>query len=100
MNALRTARVVTDLVSWRGLLGSHARFAWNGGANKFEFVSEDKRAQTWKERIDSGDEVNPCGSRNHPAVKHGLMEADQEQTSLQEAYSPWSRCFGCGEFFI
>lgn len=53
----------------------------------------------WKTLQEQGVEVNPCGSKFHPAVKLGLLPEppeDEEVKSLQEAYAPWSTCFGCG----
>ena len=53
----------------------------------------------WRTLQEQGFEVNPCGSKFHPAVKMGLVpsvEDVEEVKSLQEAYAPWSTCFGCG----
>ncbi len=42
---------------------------------------------------------NPCNSPNHPAVEAGSLEIDPNKKELpvQEAYTPRSVCFGCGE---
>ena len=54
----------------------------------------------WRTLQEQGFEVNPCGSKFHPAVKMGLLPSPVEevdtQKSLQDAYAPWSTCFGCG----
>jgi hypothetical protein len=99
MSALRCVKALTELLSCRKLPNSLARTVCSTGLSHSENVFEDTRAKTWKERIERGEEVNPCGSQHHPVVKAGLLEAAEEQHSLQEAYSPWSRCFGCGGFY-
>lgn len=46
------------------------------------------------------DQLNPCNSPLHPAVKHAGIQPDENSPgmlSIQEAYSPSSECFGCGE---
>jgi hypothetical protein len=50
----------------------------------------------WKTLQDQGFDVNPCGSKHHPAVKVGVLPETEDVKSLQEAYTPWSTCFGCG----
>lgn len=59
-------------------------------------MPKEARMKAWQTRLAAGEEINPCQSRDHPAVQAGLIEASDEQLSLQESYSPWSRCFGCG----
>ena len=43
---------------------------------------------------------NPCNSPLHPAVDAAGLEIvpDKEVLSVQEAYTPNSECFGCGEW--
>ena len=42
--------------------------------------------------------INPCNSPHHPAVVQGGLgyAKDEQQTSVQEAYTPLSACYGCG----
>lgn len=40
---------------------------------------------------------NPCNSVLHPAVEAGVEPEGEEEIPIQEAYTPKSKCFGCGE---
>lgn len=46
--------------------------------------------------LDAGVKVNPCNSKLHPAVKELGCEPSGPELSVQEAYVPSSKCFGCG----
>lgn len=42
--------------------------------------------------------VNPCNSKLHPSVTEaGIEPESEEELSVQEAYTPESTCWGCGE---
>ncbi|CAD7700963.1 unnamed protein product [Ostreobium quekettii] len=49
----------------------------------------------WRWLDSTGHDINPCNSRLHPAVVAGI-EPRGEAISVQEAYTPMSKCFGCG----
>jgi hypothetical protein len=42
-------------------------------------------------------QINPCNSMLHPAVEAGIPPEGGEELSVQQAYTPKSQCFGCGE---
>jgi hypothetical protein len=42
-------------------------------------------------------QINPCNSQLHPAVQAGIQPEGAEELSVQQAYTPKSQCFGCGE---
>lgn len=42
-------------------------------------------------------QINPCNSLLHPAVQAGIQPEGAEEVSVQQAYTPKSQCFGCGE---
>ena len=45
-----------------------------------------------------GYDVNPCHSKLHPAfTEAGIEPEEEEELPVQEAYTPESTCFGCGE---
>lgn len=45
-----------------------------------------------------GHKVNPCNSQLHPAVTEaGIAPDGSEEICIQEAYTPNSLCFGCGQ---
>ena len=50
----------------------------------------------WKQLMEQGLAVNPCGSPQHPAVRAGIVEASDIEASLQESYTPLRKCYGCG----
>ncbi|MEW5307262.1 MAG: hypothetical protein WDW38_002494 [Sanguina aurantia] len=60
-------------------------------------VPEDK-GYLWQMSIDQGKKINPCNSALHPAVKDAGLQVspDVEEISVQEAYTPESKCWGCG----
>ncbi|PSC69292.1 thioesterase superfamily [Micractinium conductrix] len=51
----------------------------------------------WEVLRNQGFAVNPCNSRLHPSFTEAGIEPDQEEElSVQEAYTPESTCWGCG----
>lgn len=51
----------------------------------------------WEWLVQNGHKINPCNSMLHPAViEAGILPEGDEVTSVQQAYTPASRCFGCG----
>jgi len=50
----------------------------------------------WKWLASTGHEINPCNSSLHPAVVMAGIAPRGEVISVQEAYTPLSKCFGCG----
>ncbi|GMH41043.1 hypothetical protein BSKO_08953 [Bryopsis sp. KO-2023] len=51
----------------------------------------------WEWLAQKGHKINPCNSMLHPAViEAGILPEGEEVTSVQQAYTPGSRCFGCG----
>jgi hypothetical protein len=63
--------------------------------------SSDKGSQvergSWRFMQQQGHEINPCNSPLHPAVVDGISPDESVVLSVQEAYTPTSECFGCGE---
>ena len=55
-----------------------------------------RATHSWEWMRQQGHEINPCNSKHHPAVKAGIQPA-ADQTPVQEAYTPSSICWGCGE---
>ncbi|EFJ40497.1 hypothetical protein VOLCADRAFT_99697 [Volvox carteri f. nagariensis] len=53
-------------------------------------------SSSWEQLKNDGVRVNPCQSPHHPAAIEGVVELEGEELSVQEAYNPDSRCFGCG----
>ena len=60
-------------------------------------VTGARGAHQWEWMRKQGHEINPCNSKLHPAVKAGLLPASDHQLPMQEAYTPNSSCWGCGE---
>mmetsp|Transcript_16982 Transcript_16982/g.50903 ORF Transcript_16982/g.50903 Transcript_16982/m.50903 type:complete len:257 (-) Transcript_16982:315-1085(-) len=56
-----------------------------------------EQLEHWKFLATQGAVINPCNSPLHPAVQSGLQPADGEVLSVQQAYTPNSKCFGCGQ---
>eukprot|EP00884_Botryococcus_braunii_P017515 jgi/Botrbrau1/4447/Bobra.0348s0035.1 len=51
----------------------------------------------WEVLRSEGHDLNPCNSRLHPSVVEGGIEPrESTEIPVQEAYTPDSRCFGCG----
>eukprot|EP00877_Chromochloris_zofingiensis_P002939 jgi/Chrzof1/12646/Cz07g02070.t1 len=51
----------------------------------------------WEVMVEQGHKINPCNSKLHPAVKEaGILPESEEELSVQQAYTPESKCFGCG----
>ena len=101
MHALRSVAALSERAVVE-VLQPVLRSAWQPALDSVRSASgaaempEVSRIQTWQTRLAAGENINPCGAKDHPAVQAGLIEAAEEQMSLQESYSPWSRCFGCG----
>ncbi len=51
----------------------------------------------WEILKKEGHDINPCNSHLHPAVRAGIEPESEEVLSVQEAYTPDSVCWGCGE---
>jgi hypothetical protein len=64
-------------------------------------TNKDARAQ-WEALVKTqgSDVINPCNSKLHPAVLLGIAKVQGEELCVQEAYTPSSRCFGCGECVV
>ena len=55
-------------------------------------------AKKWNVLVNQGHELNPCGSKFHPAQQAGVLgDVEVPERSLQEAYTPLSTAYGCGE---
>lgn len=52
----------------------------------------------WRLLLEQGHAVNPCNSALHPGSVAGEvpLAPGSPEVSVQEAYTPSSRCFGCG----
>lgn len=63
-------------------------------------TNEDPEAQRpkWESLKKQGVELNPCKSPHHPAVIAGVVAVDPSAAPecVQEAYTPASKCYGCG----
>ncbi|CAD7696630.1 unnamed protein product [Ostreobium quekettii] len=73
------------MARWGGLARGY-------GGSPAEAPSEMK----WKWLASHGHEINPCNSELHPAAVMAGIAPAGEQISVQEAYTPLSKCFGCG----
>jgi len=59
--------------------------------------SNPNTSKQWKLLHHQGYDVNPCNSPLHPAVTQaGIAPENDEEVSVQVAYTPESACFGCG----
>jgi len=68
-----------------------------GAAPRALLATQAKAAARWDTLVQQGHDVNPCGSKFHPAATAGVLDANDAPTrSLQEAYCPASTCYGCG----
>lgn len=54
------------------------------------------QAEPWQWLVNKGHVVNPCNSHLHPAVTVAGIKPQGEPLSVQDAYTPLSKCFGCG----
>lgn len=56
-----------------------------------------RAAHQWQWMQKQGHIINPCNSEHHPAVREGLKPSGA-QLAVQEAYTPESICWGCGQY--
>lgn len=58
-----------------------------------------KHNKEWEFMVAQGHNINPCNSKLHPAVTEaGILPSSDKELCVQEAYTPDSACFGCGEW--
>eukprot|EP00197_Chlamydomonas_leiostraca_P008153 CAMPEP_0202869616 /NCGR_PEP_ID=MMETSP1391-20130828/12551_1 /ASSEMBLY_ACC=CAM_ASM_000867 /TAXON_ID=1034604 /ORGANISM="Chlamydomonas leiostraca, Strain SAG 11-49" /LENGTH=282 /DNA_ID=CAMNT_0049549953 /DNA_START=79 /DNA_END=927 /DNA_ORIENTATION=+ len=85
----------SDILQGRGICSSASTRKAHRWGQKEE---KDKKAQ-WQALVSQTPDgrINPCNSKLHPAVLEGVVAVnDADELCVQEAYTPQSRCFGCG----
>lgn len=81
------------------VLGSSRAFVSSLGNRAQQGGKDQQGSGQWRFMQQQGHVINPCSSLLHPAVVvDDIMPPDgEEERSVQEAYTPTSACFGCGE---